>query len=125
MSLRYLEFDFSDDTDGVCTLDAMASVAVSDLPALRAEIEQVLRWAFEHAGGQRGAPEEGGEWDFDLQGPQEWPEASHWRFDAQRRQLEAPRGAAVSDAGWHTVSLSFSGSEAFCQALRSRFCPAD
>ena len=45
MTLNYLDFDYSEDADGTGTFDAMASVLPAQLPALHAEITQVLAWA--------------------------------------------------------------------------------
>jgi hypothetical protein len=96
MTLNYLDFDYSEDTEGIGVFDAMATVRPEQLAAVQAEVAQVLDWA--HAfPGPRGPVEEGGEWDYDLQDVQE--------AGAQRR----------------TVTLSISGSPAFCAAFREAF----
>ena len=48
MDLNYLDFDYSEDADGVGTFDAMASVAPAQIAALHAEISAVLAWAQQH-----------------------------------------------------------------------------
>ncbi|CAA2104338.1 hypothetical protein [Variovorax paradoxus] len=95
--LRYLDFDYSEDTEGHGTFDAMASTTPDRSPEVQAEITQVLAWAeatFPHA---RGALDDGATWDYDLQETHE----DHPRFD--------------------TVTFSLSGTESFCVALRERF----
>ena len=42
MSLNYLDFEFSDDTEGVSTFEAMASVGPSQIAAVQGEVAQVL-----------------------------------------------------------------------------------
>jgi hypothetical protein len=98
MSLRFLEFDFSEDPDGGGSFDAMASVRPAQLVAVRAEIAEVLEWAETAFAGQRGPLDEGGEWDLDLQ--------------------ERVDGASPP---WHVLTLAVSGSTAFCAAFIQRF----
>ena len=43
MTLDYLDFDYSEDEEGTGTWDAMASVKAERVPALAAEIAQLLR----------------------------------------------------------------------------------
>ena len=43
MKLQYLDFDFTDEESGRASLDAMACVRLECLPALLAEIRDVLR----------------------------------------------------------------------------------
>ena len=98
MSLQFLEFDFSEDPEGRGTFDAMASVRPAQLAAVRAEIAEVLDWAETAFAGQRAPLDEGGEWDFDLQ--------------------ERADGASPP---WHVLTLSISGSAAFCAAFIQYF----
>ncbi|MGE5452888.1 MAG: hypothetical protein ACM3VZ_13730 [Acidobacteriota bacterium] len=119
MSLHYLDFEYSEDTEGVGTFEAMASVAAGQVAAVQAEVAQVLSWAFHDFGPSRGPLDDGFEWDYDLQAQIEYSTQESWQFDAamglvltSRQQPGEPR---------HTVTLSLSGTEAFCQALRDRF----
>lgn len=119
MSLNYLDFDYSEDTEGVGTYEAMASVSANQVSAVQAEVAQVLGWAFHDFPDARGPLDEGFEWDYDLQAQIESSTPETWQFDAAlglvlttRQQPGEPR---------HTVTLSLSGTEAFCQALRERF----
>lgn len=119
MSLSYLEFDFSEDTEGVGTFDAMASVGPAQLGAVQGEVAQVLGWAFDAFGDERGAVDEGGTWDYDLQAQAEYSVPEAWQFDPAMGLILSHRLAPGEPR--HTVTLSLSGSEAFCQAFRDRF----
>jgi hypothetical protein len=101
VQLHYLDFDFSDEESGRGSFDAMATVAPSRLSAVLAEISAVLDWA-RGAFGPAGALQDESEWDYELQDTGE------------------PVGAALS-----TVTLTLSGSPAFCQAFREEFGVAD
>ncbi len=99
MSLHFLDFDYSEDTEGIGVFDAMATVRTQQLEALQAEVGTVLGWANDAFAGRRGPVEDAGEWDYDLQETQE----------------DGP------GEPWHTVTLSISGTEAFCAAFREAF----
>lgn len=99
MQLNYLLFDTSDEESGHGSFDAMATVAADRLDAVLAEVSEVLRWA-QQAFGPAGALEEGAEWDF-------------------AQQSDAAGG------GLTTVTLTVSGSPAFCEALGEQFELAD
>jgi hypothetical protein len=115
MNLDYLLFDHSEDTEGVHTFEAMASVGPSRWEAVRDEAAEVLRWAHQVFPGERGALEEGGEWDFDLQGVQEFTVAEVWVFDEARGEL---RGQSQAPGlARHTLTLTLTGTERFAQAL--------
>lgn len=119
MTLRYLDFDYSEDHEGTGTWDVMASVTPPHLPELLAELTQVLDWAYEHFPGQRGPIEEGCDWDYDLQGIQEVLSTLQLHYDEDTRQIHLqkyPPGLPRN-----TVTLSLSGTLAFSEALRVRF----
>lgn len=117
--LDYLEFDYSEDTEGLCTFDAMASVAPAQLPAVLNEVEQVLGWAFARFADSRGPLDEGMQWDFDLQSQQEFTVQDHIRFDEAAGRVSRQAGQAGQPRC--TVSLSLSGTPAFGDALRAQF----
>ncbi|WP_341888311.1 hypothetical protein [Variovorax sp. YR752] len=96
-TLRYLDFDYSEDTEDHGTFDAMASTQPERTPEVEAEIDLVLAWAETTFPGARGALDEGAMWDCDV----------------QRTQEENPR--------LDTLTLSLSGTADFCAALRERF----
>lgn len=98
-TLHYLIFDASDDGEGTGTWEAMASVRAADLPAVLAEVQQVLTWAETHNPGPRGALDEGGAWDADT-------------------QLEA-------EGEWRTVTLTLTGPWEWGELLVDRFAPAE
>ena len=119
MTLNYLDFDYSEDAEGTGTFEAVASTWPEQVSAVQGEIAQVLDWACKAFPGRRGPVEEGGEWDYDLHGQQEFtaPETIHYdegrgRFTMQLGTPGKPR---------HTVTLTLSGTEEFCSALRQRF----
>ncbi|MCU0926543.1 MAG: hypothetical protein MUF44_11075 [Hydrogenophaga sp.] len=95
MPLNYLIFDASDDGEGTGTWDAMASVRAADVPAVMAEVKDVLTWAELHSPGPRGPLDEGGNWDAD-------------------QQLQ-------TDGEWTTVTLTITGPWAWGEALVARF----
>lgn len=119
MSLHYLEFDHSEDTEGVFTFDAMASVAPAHLPAVLAEIERVLAWAFAHFPGSRGLLDEGMQWDFDLQSQREFTVPDRIDFEEATGRVRIQAGEAGVPR--YTVTLSLSGEGAFGEAFIAAF----
>jgi len=119
MTLDYLDFDYSEDTEGVGVFDAMASTGAEQVAAVRAEVVKVLDWAHADFGAPRGPVGDGGDWDYDLQGMQESSVAQSMLFDPLEHRLRVQPGAP--GAVRHTVSLSISGTEAFCAAFREAF----
>ena len=119
MHLQYLDFDFSEDSEGTGTWDAMASARPTQWPALLGEVAQVLHWAHNHFAGQRGPMEEGGDWDFDLQCVQEVVTPQHLHYDEGAQALRVQADTASSQR--HTLSLSLIGSAHFSAALREHF----
>jgi hypothetical protein len=119
MMLDYLDFDYSEDDQGYGTFDAMASVPSPRVAAVRAQIAQVLDWAHADFAGMRAPLDEGGEWDYELQGQQEWSAPESIRYDELTRQFSSQLGAP--GAVRHTLTLSISGSAQFCRAFRLRF----
>ena len=94
--LRYLDFDYSEDTEGHGTFDAMASTAPAKTREVLAEVAEVLAWANAAFPDAQGALEDGAAWDFDLQQTREAPDLD-------------------------TVTFSLSGTTDFCAALREQF----
>lgn len=119
MTLQYLDFDYSEDDEGTGTWDAMASVREQQLPALLAEIEQVLAWAHREFAGRPGPIDSGGDWDYDLQTLHEGAAPHHLRYDTATHRITVQHGAQGQER--HTVTLSLSGSPAFGAALHARF----
>ncbi|MDB5944945.1 MAG: hypothetical protein JWQ13_4511 [Ramlibacter sp.] len=119
MSLDYLDFDFSEDAEGHGSFDAMAAAAPAQLPALQAEVLRVLHWAHRDFAGSRGPLDEGGDWDYELQGVQEVATTLQARYDERWGRLELRPGA--TGAPRVTLSLTLSGTPAFCEAFRREF----
>ncbi|QHI98893.1 hypothetical protein GT347_13380 [Xylophilus rhododendri] len=119
MQLQYLDFDISEDADGSVVFDAMATVAAERLPALHGEIAALLGWAHAQFPDARAPLDEGGEWDYLLEGAQEVriPLALH--YDPQAAHISSTAGAP--GPARHTVQLSLAGTAAFAEALREAF----
>ena len=94
--LRYLDFDYSEDTEGHGTFDAMATTVPAKTREVLAEVAEVLAWGNATFPDAQGALEDGAAWDFDLQQTSEAPELD-------------------------TVTFSISGTAEFCAALREQF----
>ncbi|MES2785537.1 MAG: hypothetical protein V4684_08755 [Pseudomonadota bacterium] len=94
MQLHYLLFDFSDEESGSGSFDAMACVASHHVAAMTAEAQAVLAWA-ESVFGPAAPLEEGGEWDHAL--------------------------AQSQEGSLTTLTLTLSGTPAFCKAFHSTF----
>lgn len=116
--LHYLDFDYSEDAHGHGSFEAMASVPAQRVAALRAEIARVLDWAFAAFPDQRAPLEEGGEWDYQLDGQQEWSVPEALRYDEVTGQFSSQPGAPGEPR--HTLTLTISGSAQFCTAFRQR-----
>lgn len=67
MQLQYLIFDASDDGEGNGSWEAMASVLPDELSTVMAEVRAVEAAAQSDAPGPRGALDDGGVWDLDVQ----------------------------------------------------------
>lgn len=119
MALDYLDFEYSEDDQGVGTFDAMASTRAAQAVAVRAEVAQVLGWAHAEFPESCAPLEEGGEWSYDLQSVQEFSVPEQMDYDTETRQLVVHPG--VPGAPRHTLSLSVSGSPVFCAAFRQAF----
>lgn len=94
--MRYLSFDLGEAGEGITTLEAMASTEAAQHPAVMAEVQQVLDWAWQHFPHTHGAADEGHDWDHDLQ-------------------------VMIEDGGWCAVTLTLTGSAAFVAGFLVRF----
>ena len=119
MQLDYLDFDFSEDSEGVGTFDALASTTPAQLSAVHAEVEAVLAWAHGQFPEGPGAVADGADWDIDLQSLREYSVAYTLDYDTASGRLRLAPGREGQPR--HTTSLSISGSQAFCEAFRSAF----
>ncbi|OYV00338.1 MAG: hypothetical protein CFE45_09515 [Burkholderiales bacterium PBB5] len=123
MALHYLIFDSTDAEDGSGSFDTMASATAAGWPALQAELAQVLAWAHATFAHGPGPLDEGCDWDLDLQATQETSHTRRLQFDAASGRLTETDDAAQAGRATlrHSISLSLSGTAAFCAAFRQRF----
>lgn len=119
MSLQYLDFDYSEDEHGHGSFEAMASVPAYRVAAVRAEVARVLDWAFAAFPDMRAPLEEGGEWDYHLEGQQEWSVPEALRYDEVTGQFTSQPGAPGEAR--HMLTLTLGGSAQFCDAFRQHF----
>ena len=119
MTLQYLSFDFSEDTEGTGTFEAMASTWPEQVAAVQAEVVRVLRWAHQAFPGTRGPVAEGGDWDYDLHGVREFTAPERITFNAVTGSLDVQAGTPGKPR--HTLTLLLSGTDAFCDAFRQAF----
>lgn len=118
VDLQFLEFDCSEDSQGVVCWDALAQPAARHTPALLEEVTQLLVWAH-HFGSQAPGPlEDGADWDFDLQircGQTQLH--SHWHSAQEKLEL-SPKPSPNEQI---VLSLSISGTPEFAQAFRDHW----
>jgi hypothetical protein len=88
--MHYLSFELGEGTDGVATLEAMASTSAEHHAAVMAEVQQVLDWAWRRFPHTHGPADDGMDWDHDLQ-------------------------VSVEDGQWHAVTLTLTGSPRFVE----------
>lgn len=118
-TLRFLHFDCSEDSAGLASFEAMASLGAAQWPALQAEVAAVLDWAHQGFAGVRGPLEEDGDWDYDLHASLETVAALELDYDpAARRLAGGPVGEGLPR---YTLTLTLGGTPGFAQALRERF----
>jgi hypothetical protein len=124
MDLQYLEFDCSEDTEGVVCWDALAQPAASHTAALLREVTQLLSWASRFSPQGPGPLDEGSDWDFDLQVHLHKPHSQHSthaqaHWQAEQHTLNILPAPGTEDRV--ELSLSLSGTPAFAQALREHW----
>jgi hypothetical protein len=94
--MNYLTFDLNEVDDGVASLEAMASTRLEQHAAVMAEVQQVLDWAWRQFPHTHGPIDDGMDWHHDLQ-------------------------VTVEPDGWHTVTLTLTGSGRFVEAFLATF----
>jgi hypothetical protein len=118
MHLQFLEFDCSEDAEGVVCWDALAQPAVRHTQALLNEVTQVLSWAYRSSPRNPGALEDGADWDFDLQIHMAMASVqAHWEASTQTLVLSP----ALTESDEITLSLSISASPVFSLAFREHW----
>jgi hypothetical protein len=94
--MHHLIFALDEIEDGVATLEAMASTAAGQHAAVMAEVQQVLDWAWRQFPDSHGPIDDGMHWDHDLQ-------------------------LTLEPGGWHTVTLTLTGTGRFVEEFLSVF----
>jgi hypothetical protein len=118
MDLQFLEFDCSEDAEGVACWDALAQPAARHTQALLHEVEQMLNWAHRWSPRKPGALEDGADWDFALNLQSNMVSIQvHW--NTLTHTLFLSPAPSACDAG--TLSLSISGAPAFSAAFREHW----
>ncbi len=122
MDLQLLDFDCSEDTEGVVCWDALAQPQPHHNSALLHEVTQVLAWAHGFDAQGPGPLEDGANWDFDLQATLhpagQAPQDAYLLFDSQKRQINMDAADLTHPLA---LSLSLSGTPGFAQAFRERW----
>jgi len=90
--VNYLDFELSEGSDGVATLEAMAATSAEEHAAVMAEVQQVLAWAWTHFPHSHGPADDGMDWDHELQ-------------------------LSVEGGHWHAVTLTLTASPRFVEAF--------
>lgn len=118
MDLQFLEFDCSEDSEGVVCWDGLAQPAARHRAAMVQEVTQLLAWAHAFSPQTPGPLEDGAEWDFDLHlhAPTSAIQA-HWQ--AKDNILVFSPVPAENDE--IRLSLSISGTAAFAEAFRAQW----
>jgi hypothetical protein len=131
MPLHLLDFDCSEDVQGVVCWDALAQPRPQYNSALLREVAQLLAWAHAFDTPGPGSLEDGACWDFDLQvsllhdglpaqtaQPQWTPSARHNACGADERLSITPTPGPQQRI---SLSLSLSGTPGFAEAFRAQF----
>ena len=126
MDLQLLDFDCSEDTEGVVCWDALTQPHPRHNGALLHEVAQVLAWAHGFDAQGPGPLEDGANWDFDLQARLhpvgQASEDTRLLFDEEKGQIHMD-AADLAHLLTHpmALSLSLSGTPGFAQAFRERW----
>lgn len=118
-TLRFLQFDCSEDSAGLASFEAMASVGAAQWPALQAEVATVLDWAHHGFAGVRGPLDDDGDWDYDLHASLETAATLELDYDPAARRLASR--ALADGVPRYTLTLTLGGTPGFAEALCERF----
>jgi hypothetical protein len=128
MNLHLLDFDGSEDADGVTCWDALAHPPARYTSALLAEVSQLLAWAHRFSAAGPGPLEDGADWDYDLSvtlhgssGPPQGVSARASFDPAQGHLHLVPQPTADQTL---ELGLSLSGTPGFGQAFRDQWLEA-
>lgn len=100
-SMDFLTIEVDEVDDSVSSLEAMASATLKQHASVLAEVQQMLDWAWGQFPKFHGPIDDGMDWDLDLQ-------------------------VNIEDGGWHTVTLTLTGSGRFVEEFIATFgCAGD
>lgn len=94
--MQFLTFDLDEVDERAFSLEAMASTTAGQHAAVMQEVRQVLDWAWSQFPDTHGPIDDGCEWQHDLQ-------------------------VTIEQGGWHTVTLTLTGTQHFVDALFAAF----
>lgn len=120
-TLLYLDFDYSEDSEGQGCFDAMADVAPARAAQVEAELAQVLAWAHAQRGWRPAPLDEGGDWDHALGLVLEPGGAVALRFDPATGHVVASLPTLPAPQVRMVYTLTLTGRPTFCAALSEAF----
>ncbi len=94
--MHCLTFDFSDDGDGLTTIEAMASTPAAGHAEVMSAVQRIVDWSWQHFPHTHGSADDGADWDHDLQ-------------------------VLVDGDHWHAVTLTLTASARFAEAFLAEF----
>ncbi|WP_090045669.1 hypothetical protein [Limnohabitans sp. 2KL-27] len=122
MDLELLDFECSEDAEGVVCWDALAQPHKHHNAALLQEVSEVLAWAYLFNAQGPGRLEDGAQWDYDLQATlhaeDQAPSSAQIVFNPSTGQT------TITPLSLHQrieLGLSLSGTPAFAQAFRDHW----
>jgi hypothetical protein len=118
MDLQFLEFDCSEDSQGVVCWDALAQPVARHTPALLEEVRRLLVWAHRFGPQAPGPLEDGANWDYDLQIRCGNRQVHCVWQSAQEKLALSPKPSSDEEI---VLSLSISGTPEFAQAFRDQW----
>lgn len=128
MTLRFLDFECSEDADGGHTWEAVASVSAARWPEVLAEARGVLVWAHQAFPAGPGALDDGADWGCAIDARREPDHPLDLWFDAALGQWQGDVRVPEPEAGttaFHTLTLTLCGHVAFADAFSQRWLGAD
>lgn len=125
MDLHFLDFDCSEDAEGVVCWDALAEPQAQHHQALLQEVSEVLAWAYRYDAQGPGPLEDGAQWDYDLQATLHSeghaPVTAQITFNPSTGHTTVrpwPLASTASEYPRIELGLSLSGTPSFAQAFR-------
>lgn len=102
--LQYLLFEDTASDGHSLTWEAVASVPPARLPAVLAEVAQVMAWASQHMGSPPCPLDDGGEWDALLEVQADGGPPGLLAWEASTGQIQPP--AMPADTRWVAITVT-------------------